>query len=200
MAPGPDVTTKILILGMILFVLPALHGDENAPEGALLRHIFGIQFGRILSTSAVAQPYSAPFGGNLFYELHLARGRLAPFLGVSFSYYDLISFDKDFGDASMWGGGVSFGWDFSYKTEGVSLAEISPYVAYRQFVREVNQSGTRSVILRPVIAAGIRLRVLLFGITIGGIQLEPQIVLEENPFLAMVHHKQFGIILHRPIE
>jgi hypothetical protein len=170
--------------------------DADPDHFSLFRpntHTIGLELGFVLIPFGFDDPYSAPIGASLFYELRPASESLPIFIGGIVSYYDFNPLNEYFGDSFMVQVGLYAGYEFLlFRTENTALV-LSPYGAYKHYFREHIFWDDSVSTNRPILAAGTKLILYISRRISFGVGLEYNFILDDSPIHTLVHTDRFSV-------
>ncbi len=172
---------------------PAAGGPNPSSFFRPHTHTIGLELGFVLIPFGFDDPYSAPIGASLFYELRPSAESLPIFIGGIVSYYDFNPLNEYFGDSFMVQVGLYVGYEFFFfRTRDTALA-LSPYGAYKHYFREHVFWGDIVNTNRPIIAAGTKLNLYVSRRISFGFGLEYNLILDDSPVHTLVQTDRFSV-------
>jgi hypothetical protein len=175
----------VLVLLLCTQVLPADSGQimgDNWLGGTLC---FAFQpFG-------FDDPYSGPLGLGGYYERRHVFGGL--FLGGQAAAYGFYPRREDFDTSFMLVGGIKAGWEFSFPIERRFGFCVSPYVSGRYYWRRFDYQGQIFSAVRPMVAAGADLDLLIRRRPHFGVNFELVLILDETLRLTLGQGQRIGV-------
>jgi len=167
------------------------HGSD--PGVSRPNHYIGLELGFALIPFGFEDPYSAPIGLGLFYELHSFLESIPLFAGFHASYYDFNPLNVHFGQSYMIQIGLYVGYDFLFPFGVTSALVLSPYVGYKHYFREHVYWSDTILTNRPILMAGIRVDLQITRRFFFGIGLEYDIILDRSPLHTLYHTDRIGV-------
>ena len=149
-------------------------------------HSLGLELGFVLIPFGFGDPYSAPVGASLFYEMRPLSGTFPLFIGAIASYFDFNPVNEHFGDSFMIQLGLYLGYDFVFPfTEQTGLV-LSPYGGYKHYFREHRFWDEIIHTNRPIFLVGSKLSLYVSRRFSFGLGLEYNLIVDQNPINTLV--------------
>jgi len=136
-------------------------------------------------------PYSGPLGIGVYYERHRVFRGLS--IGGQFTYYGFYPLRSDFGRSFMLVGGLKAGYEFSFPIERRFTLCISPYLSGRYYWRRFDYQGGFFSAVRPLLAAGADLDLLIQRRSLLGVNLEVILILDEALRVTIGQGQRIGV-------
>jgi hypothetical protein len=182
---------RATVLALILFAVcsgavdsPAAEtpaSNNNSREFHLFSHSFGLELGFVSIPFGFDDPYSAPIGAGLFYEMRPLAKSLPFFFGAVVSYYDFNPLRKHFGDSSMIQLGLYAGYDFVFPFTDQTALTLSPYAGYKHYFRKHMFRDEEVSTNRPILLAGSKLNLYVSRRFSFGVGFEYNLIMEQSP-------------------
>jgi hypothetical protein len=136
-------------------------------------------------------PYSGPLGLGAFYERRHVIGGLC--LGGQVAYYGFYPLRGDFSSSFMVTGGIKAGWEFPFPVERRFSFSASPYLSCRYYWRRFDFQGQIFAAVRPMLAAGADLDLLIRRSSLLGVNLELVFILDNSLRFTMGQGQRVGV-------
>jgi len=177
----------ILVVSVGVFLL--LPQDVTAQDGR--NNWMGANLSLVLQPLGSEDPYSGPLGIGAYYERHLVFHRLS--LGGQICYYGFYPLRSDFGRSFMLVWGLKAGYEFPFPIERRFGFCVSPYISGRYYWRRFDYQNEIFSAVRPMLAAGAELDLLIGRGSLLGVNLELVLVVDETLRVTLGQGQSIGV-------